>query len=83
MKYHNESSVILQDKYTPDYDNKKVQMRKTKTDEFNSKMPSFNPKTANQSHIVFGSEKGDFQSQSSGITSPRMPPGGKSHIIFG
>jgi len=55
MRYHNESHVVLQDKYTPDYENKKVQMRKNKNEEFNSKMPTFNPKTAGQSHIVFGS----------------------------
>lgn len=83
MKYHNQSNIVLQDKYVPEYENKKALMRKNKTEEINAKMPTFNPKTANQSHIVFGTEKGDFRPQSSGITSPRMPPGGKSTITFG
>ncbi len=83
IKYHNQSSVVLQDKYTPYYDNKKVQMKKTITDEINSKLPTFDPKTANKSHIVFGTERGDFNKQPSGMTSPRMPPGGRSNIVFG
>ncbi len=83
MKYHNNSAVVLQDKYTPDYDNKKIEKINTKTNEFNSKLPTYDPKNANKSHIVFGTERGEFSQKSSGITSPRMPPGGKSNIIFG
>jgi hypothetical protein len=83
MKYHNSSHFVLQDKYSADYDNKKVQIKKQKTEEFNSKLPTYDPRGANKSHIVFGDERGDFSSKPSGITSPRMPPGGRSQIIFG
>ena len=32
MRYHNESAFVLQDKFKPDYEEKKVQIRKNKTD---------------------------------------------------
>lgn len=32
IKYHNESTFVLQDKYKPDYEQKKVQIKKNKTD---------------------------------------------------
>lgn len=32
MRYHNESAFVLQDKFKPEYEEKKVQIRKNKTD---------------------------------------------------
>lgn len=83
MKYHNSSNVLLQDKYKPEYEEKKVQMKKKNTDEFNSKLPTFDPKNANITHIVFGTERTNNSEKRSGMLSPRMPPGGKSSITFG
>lgn len=34
--------------------NKKDLMRKTRTEEFNAKLPTYDPKMANRSQIVFG-----------------------------
>ncbi len=47
-------------------------------------MPTYDPKMANRSQIFFGEEKPDFSKKTMGVTSStRVPPGGKSQIIFG
>ncbi len=59
-------------------------MRKTRTEEFNAKLPTYDPKMANKSQIFFGEQKPDFSKKSNVVSSPtRVPPGGKSQIIFG
>lgn len=85
MKYHNQSSVILREPKLPEETSKKEAQRRLKTEEFNSKLPTYDPKQANRSQIVFGDEKPDFsKKQTLGVSSPgRVPPGGRSQIIFG
>ncbi len=53
-----------------------------KTEEFNAKLPDYNPKNGHRSNIIFGDEKPQ-PSRTERLLSPRVPPGGKSNIIFG
>lgn len=85
MRYHNQSSFIIGGSKVHEETSKKEAQRRIKTEEFNSKLPTFDPKLGNRSQIVFGDEKPNFsKKQKTEISSPsRVPPGGKSQIIFG
>jgi hypothetical protein len=54
MRYHNESSFVFEGPKVEEPTSKKEVQRRLKTEEFNSKLPTFNPKMANRSQIVFG-----------------------------
>ena len=60
----------------------KNDIRMKKTEDFNAKLPDDNPKNGHRSNIIFGDEKPQ-PSRTERLLSPRVPPGGKSNIIFG
>ncbi len=58
-------------------------MRRLKTEQYNAKMPSYDPKLGKKSNIFFGEEKTDFSKKTNVVlSSTRVPPGGKCQIIF-
>ena len=60
MKYHNQSNILIGGSDVADGTSKKEIQRKMKTEEYNSKLRTFDPKEGNKSHIFFGEEKPNF-----------------------
>lgn len=54
-----------------------LEQKRKKEEELNSKLPSYDPKTAGKSSVLFGNDASDYH------TKVRNPPGGKSNIQFG
>ena len=52
----------------------------------NNKLPTYDPKNANKTSIVFGEDKIDYRKKDEVPTTSvrvRAPPGGRSNIQFG
>ena len=89
MKYHNESHFEMTDnsKHLDEEEKKREEERRRKEEQINSKLPTYDPKNANKTSIVFGDDTTDYKKKDESSSNPpikvRNPPGGRSNIQFG